>query len=114
MTKKLVNEKKTDSYEMSVFEVPTAWGIVKETIFTRPENKVGQFTLRTVIREWVSQKGHARSNKKYEILENDKVIAYEWANVRWDSEEKKEYLANKSEVRMFFQLWDLYKRFATK
>ncbi len=110
MTKKLVKEKATDTYKMSVYEVPTSWGHIKETVFVRPKNTVGDLRLQTVIREWTAQNGQARSNKRYEVIEKDKVVSVCYANLRWDNEKKEEYLANKSEVSAFFYSFGLHKR----
>lgn len=105
--KRLISEKQEKDYFMESYEIDTNFGVIKELHFTRNENNnlFGSLTLKTIIRQWNSQEGKFRQNKRFVIIKNGKEFASIFANVRWDAQNNREYYENKQEIDLFFAIW---------
>lgn len=107
---KFIEERNEAEYTMKVYEITYPWGVVKSAHFTRPKNTFGNLVLRTVINRWHNAEGKFRSTKQYQIVEDNKVKASLWANIRFDQEKGIEILQNKEEVDNFFYMFNLEAR----
>lgn len=103
-TKKQISFEDKGKYTQEINEISMPWGIVKEYIFTRSENS-GPISLQTVIRQWRSKENKYRTSKSYQILENGTVTNSIYAKVRYNSVKNEEYLENKQEISIFFDLF---------
>lgn len=108
--KTLVETKQEKDYLMETYEIKVSFGTIKELHFTRPNNVHDNLTLKTIIRQWKTQEGKFRQNKRFVILRDNKELHSIYANTRWDSEQNKEYYENKQEITTFFYLWEQEKR----
>lgn len=107
---KHIDSKKTEDYTMKVYEITYPWGVVKSAHFTRPNNILANLSLRTVINRWHNAEGKFRSTKQYQIVEDNKIKASLWANIRFDQEKGIEILENQEAVNNFFYMFELERR----
>jgi hypothetical protein len=110
---KHVETKETAEYTMQVYEITYPWGVVKSAHFIRPNNIFGNLSIRTVINRWHNAEGKFRSTRQYQIVEDNKIKASLWANIRFDQEKGIEILENKEAVNNFFYMFELEKRLKT-
>lgn len=107
---KHIETRETADYIMNVYEITYPWGVVKSAHFVRPNNILGNLMLRTVINRWHNAEGKFRSTKQYQIVEDNKIKASLWANIRFDQEKGIEILENQEAVNNFFYMFELERR----
>lgn len=107
---KQIDLQKTADYTMTVYEITYPWGKVKSAHFVRPNNVFGSLSLKTVVNRWHNAEGKFRSTKQYQIIDDGKIIASLWADVRFNSEKGTEYINNQEAVRNFFYMFSLQKQ----
>lgn len=105
----LIKEVNEREYKMEVYNVPTKFGTIRETHFTRHQNVHNNLSLKTIIREWKNKEGKNRENKRFVIFKDGKEYASIYANTRWDSVNNRVYYENKQEIDLFFTAWQLAK-----